>query len=233
MMKPGIFIIACLTCLAGNVLADTIQSHTSIQKAAENFMMEKVQATNGREADVKAGHLDSRLRLGECDAPLETFQPDGGRTLGNTTVGVRCAGSKPWTLYVPVKVSIYESVVVAARPLQKGKQLEQQDLKLVDRDLAALRSGYYRSIHDVLGKQISRTVNMGVAITSLMVKDLKQVKRGQTINLIAKAGGLHVQMKGKALADGSTGERIQVRNLSTERVIEGIVSSATTVLVNM
>lgn len=232
-MKHRTLIFAFITCLAGSAPADTIQSHSSIQNAAESFMLDKVRENYDREAGVKTGHLDSRLRLAECNAPLEAFQPDGGRTLGNTTVGVRCTGSQPWTLYVPVKVSIQESVVVAARPLQKGSRLKQQDLKLVERDLAVLRSGYYSNILEVLGKQISRTVNMGTAITTQMVKDPLQIKRGQIIDLIAKTGGLHVQMKGKALASGSNGERIQVRNMSTERLIEGVVLSATTVLVNM
>jgi len=232
-MKRIFFIIACLSGLAGNALADGIQSRSGIQRAAEDFMIARARVEYGREAGVKAGHLDSRLRLAECDAPLEAFQPDGGQTLGNTTVGVRCAGSKTWTLYVPVKVSIHENVVVAARPLQKGKQLQQQDLKLVETDISGLRSGYYESLHDVIGKQLTRSVRIGAAITMPVVKDPRQVKRGQSINLIAEAGGLRVQMKGKALADGSSGERIQVRNLSTKRVVEGVVTSATTVMVNM
>ena len=86
--------------------ADTIQSHRSIQEAAETYLMNSVDSGHGLRLSVKAGHLDSRLRLAACDAPLEAFQPDGGRTLGSTTVGVQCAGSKPWTLYVPVKVSL-------------------------------------------------------------------------------------------------------------------------------
>ena len=232
-MKHTLFVIACITCLAGSAHADSIQSHSSIQGAAAGFMMEMVRTEFGKQADVKAGHLDSRLRLAECETPLEAFQPGGGRTLGNTTVGVRCAGRKTWTLYVPVKVRLFESVVVAARPLQKNKQLDHQDLKLVKSDISELRSGYYSKIDDVLGKQLTRSQNIGTAITMPTVKDPRQIKRGQSINLIAEAGGLRVQMKGKALTDGSAGERIQVRNLSTKRVIEGVVSSATTVSVTM
>ena len=232
-MKHILFVIACITGLAGSAHAGSIQSHTSIQQAAEGFLMEKVQMEYGKHAEVKAGHLDSRLRLAECDAPLETFQPAGGRTLGNTTVGVRCGGGKPWTLYVPVKASIFENVVAAARPLQKGKQLDLQDLKLVKSDISKLRSGYYSHIDDVLGKQLTRSITIGAAITMPTVKDPRQIKRGQSINLIAEAGGLRVQMKGKALTDGSTGERIQVRNLSTKRVIEGVVTSPTSVSVTM
>ena len=40
-------------------------------------------------------------------------------------------------------------------------------------------------------------------------------------------------MAGEAMADGTTGERIKVRNLSSKRIIDGIVKSATTIQVAM
>ena len=146
-------------------------------------------------------------------------------------MGVRCPGTQPWTLYVPVKVSVHETVVVAARPLSKGMIVQAQDVKMLERDLAEMRSGYYKDLSQVVGKQIIRTVSMGAAITNPMVKSRMQIKRGQLISLIAVSHGLKVQMSGEALADGASGERIRVRNLSTKKVLEGIVQSATTVQV--
>jgi flagella basal body P-ring formation protein FlgA len=211
------------------VAADAIQSHESIQTTAEAFIAEAVLSSHGSPPTVRAGSLDSRLRLKECDEPLEAFQPGGGRSLGNTTVGVRCPGTQPWTLYVPVKVSIYDAVVVAARSLSKGMLVQEQDVKLLEKDLAGIRAGYYQDLSQVVGKQVARTVSMGAAITTNMVKPQMQIKRGQQISLIAVSHGLKVQMTGEALADGATGERIRVRNLSTKKVLEGIVRSATTV----
>ena len=223
--------IATLTVIASPVVAAALQSHESIQTSAETFITATVLSSHGRLPTARAGSLDSRLRLKECDKPLEAFQPTGGRSLGNTTVGVRCPGTQPWTLYVPVKVSIHEMVVVAARPLSKGMIIQTQDVKMLERDLAEMRSGYYRDLSQVIGKQVIRTVSMGAAITNPMVKAKMQIKRGQLIRLIAVSHGLKVQMSGEALADGASGERIRVRNLSTKKVLEGIVQSATTVQV--
>ena len=231
-MKLGNILCGCmatLTLFAGPALADAIQSHESIQTTAEAFIAETVSSSHGRSPVVRAGSLDSRLRLKECDEPLEAFQPAGGRPLGNTTVGVRCPGTQPWTLYVPVKVSIHETVVVAARPLSKGMIVKEQDVKLLEKDLAKIRSGYFQDLSEVIGKQVSRTVSMGAAITTSVVKPQIQIKRGQQIRLVAGSHGLKVQMAGEALADGATGEYIRVRNLSTQKIIEGVVQSATTV----
>jgi flagella basal body P-ring formation protein FlgA len=231
-MKLGNILYGCmatLTVIASPVAADAIQSHESIQTTAEAFIAEIVLSSHGSSPTARAGSLDSRLRLKECDEPLEAFQPAGGRSLGNTTVGVRCPGSQPWTLYVPVKVSIHDTVVVAARPLSKGMIVQDQDVKLLGKDLAKMHSGYYKDLSQVIGKQVVRTVSMGAAVTTLMVKPQLQIKRGQQIRLVARSHGLKVQMSGEALADGASGEYIRVRNTSTKRIIEGIVRSATTV----
>jgi flagella basal body P-ring formation protein FlgA len=47
--------------------------------------------------------------------------------------------------------------------------------------------------------------------------------------LIARAGGLEVRMAGIALADGRASESIRVQNLSSQRIVEGIVRSDTLV----
>lgn len=227
-------IIATLaTLFCPGLLAGELQSHSSIQTAAEQFIISKVHAGQGMLPSARAGHLDSRLRLAHCDQPLETFLPSAGRTLGNTTVGVRCSGSKTWTLYVPVKVSLFGTVVAATRPLSKGSVIQASDLNLVEADLARLRSGYFTEVSQVAGKQVARRTTIGTPITPSLVKDPRQIERGQRISLVAQTAGLEVRMKGEALEDGVAGERIQVRNVSTRRVIDGVVLSATTVRVSM
>jgi flagella basal body P-ring formation protein FlgA len=133
---------------------------------------------------------------------------------------------------VPVKVSIHDTVVVAARPLSRGMVVQVEDVELLERDLAGMRSGYYTDLSEVVGKQVSRTASMGATITTLMVKSPREIKRGQQISLVAESNGLKVQMMGKALADGVSGERIQVRNLSTKKVVEGTVQSSSTVQIS-
>jgi len=52
------------------------------------------------------------------------------------------------------------------------------------------------------------------------------VKRGQSVTLIADAGGITVRMAGRALNDGLVNERIKVQNLSSGKTVEGIARSA-------
>jgi len=228
------FGFALAAALASSAVSSaTLQDHESIRSTAEQFITEMVKASHGQVPVVRAGRLDARLRLSHCDEPLEAFQPPGGKLLGNITVGVRCSGSKSWSLYVPVKVSIYEKVVAAARPLARGEVLQESDLKLVKRDLAQLRSGYFSDPTEVSGMEVTRTVAMDAALTNFLVKQPLQVRRGQRVILVANSGRLEVRMTGEALADGAAGARIKVRNLSSKRVVDGTVLSATTIQVAM
>jgi flagella basal body P-ring formation protein FlgA len=225
--------LATLLVFAGPARAGDLQDNRSIQTTAETFITGVVHSSHGAKPSATAGSLDTRLRLARCDIPLEAFQPSGSRMLGNTTVGVRCTGSNTWTLYVPVSVSLFGEVVVAARPLPRNHLLTTADLKLARRDLAQLHAGYYSDIGQLVGKQAQRNIALDTAVSSLLVREPLAVRRGQRVSLIAAAGGLEVRMSGEAMSDGTAGQRIKVRNLTSKRIIDGIVKSATTIQVAM
>jgi len=216
----------CLSLVATTAFAAEYQTHESIHDAARQFMLEHTMAVYNQPAEITSGRLDSRLRLRKCDLPLETYLPDGSRNLGRLTVGVRCSDSKPWSLNVPIRVSIYKDVVVAAGPLARGTILSHDDIKLVPYDVSKLPGSYIEEETDTIGKQLKRRVSAGVPMTSSMMKRPQIIKRGQRVSIIAGVGGMEVRMSGKALAHGAVGDRIRVLNLSSKKKVEGTVTSS-------
>lgn len=230
-----LFRLVCTAAIlaAQTAMAEPMESHQSIRAAAESFIAAEVLASYDVMPTVEAGRLDSRLKLAPCDQPLETNLPPGGRMLGNAIVGVRCSGTKPWNIYVPVKVSLYESVLVTANPVSSGQVISAGDVKLIERDVTRLHSGYFSGTADVVGKKVKRSLPLGAVITRTMLRESIAIKRGQRISLVSGSGGLQVRMTGVAMADGAAGDRIEVRNLSSKRVIEGVVLSSADVQVGM
>jgi flagella basal body P-ring formation protein FlgA len=53
----------------------------------------------------------------------------------------------------------------------------------------------------------------------------KAVQRGQSVTLIADAGGISVRMAGRVLSDGLINQRVRVQNLSSGKIVEGIARS--------
>jgi len=207
-----------------NTQAAGYQSHDSILSAARQFMMEQTEAVYNQHADIKNGQLDSRLKLNQCSSPLEVYLPEGSRDLGRLTVGVKCTDSKPWSLHVPVTVTVYKDVIVTAKSLSRGELLMESDFKRVKYDMSKLPTGYIEDPANGVGMELKRRLSTGVPLTTTMLRKPIIIKRGQQVSILASAGGLEVRMSGKALAHGAVGDRIRVLNVKSKKKLEGIVT---------
>ena len=169
--------------------------------------------------------LDSRLKLARCDQPLQAFTPPNTELKKNLVIGVRCRGSRPWKVYVPVKLTARRQVLVTSRPLSRGATLSGADVRLEERDITMARGAYLTDVAQLDGKVLKRTVPEGRLVTVDLLNEEDIIKRGQRVTLMVEQSGFMVQMAGTALSDGTINERIKVENNSSQRTVEGIVRS--------
>lgn len=212
--------------------APAIQSLASIRHAAKVFLQTRAGGAHAR-VSVRVSRLDPRLRLAACGKPLEAFLPPGGQRQGNTAVGVRCSGPRPWSIYVPADVRVVEKVAVLAHPLARGTVLGAGDIRLEPRDTSALTSGFYTDARAVVGKQITNAVAAGSVLTPQILKAPLAIHRGERVTLLAQTAGIEVRMAGKAMGDGALGQRIRVRSLPSKRIVEGVVGRDGVVVVDL
>lgn len=221
-----LFSFICIALLATKTNAADFQSHASIHDAARVFILDHIQSSYDQTPVIQSGKLDTRLKLRQCSQALETALPDGSRGIGKITLAVKCTDDKPWSLHVPMKVSLFKEVLVAKEPLPRGKLLEKNDLKRAKYDLAKLPHGYINSFKNSVGMKLKRPIAAGVAITPKMVEKPKVILRGQRVTILAKGGGIMVRTSGKALANGAVGDRIGVINIKSKQKMEGIVTGS-------
>ncbi|MBK8538299.1 MAG: flagellar basal body P-ring formation protein FlgA [Candidatus Competibacteraceae bacterium] len=208
---------------AFTVAEEAIQSLAAIQSAAHAFLM--TQHRNRSEPpQIQLRDLDPRLRLVPCAAPLEAFLPGGAKTVGNTSIGVRCPGSQSWTVYQSATVQVFDQVQVASRFLSKGAILSAADLRSERRELSALPGGYETAPEPLLGKQLRQALMAGAVIAPQAVKAVPAIRRGETVTIISRQGGMEVSSSGIALSDAELGGRVRIRNESSQRVVEGTVT---------
>jgi flagellar basal body P-ring formation protein FlgA len=207
-----------------SALADgTIQDLDTIQRTVQTFLLEQ-HRDRVEPPRIQLQPLDPRLRLSPCGSPLEAFLPGGARTVGNTSVGVRCPGPQPWTLYQNANVQVFDRVMVAGRVLNRGVILRAADLRSERRELSALSGGYETVPERLVGKRLQRALTAGAVIPPNAVRRVPVVRRGETVTIVVQSQGMKVSSSGAALDDGHLGERLQVRNPSSERVVEGVVT---------
>jgi len=224
--KTGtVMVLSLIITLSQAALAVEFQSHNSIYKVATDFMTTRVTASGMKAASIHHGRLDSRLHLKYCDRPLVAFSPRGSRLTGRTTVGVRCEGSQPWSLHVPLTVSVMKTIAVAKQLLPRGSVLHHRDIMMKKVDLATLPQGYIDKEQVLIGQKLKRRITAGAAFTPTIIIKPDRIKRGQRVTILARSGTMEVRMTGKALSSGAVGERIKVVNLASKRKREGVVTA--------
>lgn len=207
--------------------------HADIQRAAEQFAMTQIDSTGLTDVQAAANAMDSRLTLQRCEQPLETFATSSIPNASRLTVGVRCNGQKPWTLYVPVSVAAMAEVLFTARPVLRGEALVTNSIEIRKVPLQDLPLNAIRSMSELAGLEASRALPAGTALSLNTLKARQLIKQGQQVVIWASGRGIQVKMAGTALKNGSAGELIPVRNSNSGRIVQAAVVDDSTVQVNM
>ena len=199
-----------------------IEPLDSIRGAAESYVRSLL-PKDANVASVAAGTLDNRLRLARCTDGLRAQTPQGMALQSRTLVGVACQGPVHWTVYVSVTVESQISVLVLKHPVPRDARLTADDVTIEPRKVTGQMTAYLTAVSDLQGRSAQRPLPMGTPLTMDMLKADLVIQHGQQVTLVAAAGGVEVRATGRALADGANGARIKVQNLSSMKVVEGVV----------
>jgi len=181
------------------------------------------------QASVEAGAiagitLDDALRMPRCGAPLTAQRQGSG------TVEVVCP--QQWRLYVPVKLHRPQRVLVLARSVAAGEVVGADVLMQQTRDTRRIVGTALSEPAAAIGQVARRALAAGSVLTAAHLRAPRLVRRGESVVLLARHGGVEVRMAGRALGDAGAGERVSVLNLNSRRTIQGRVLDDGGVLVN-
>ncbi len=205
--------------------AEEWQPHQDIRNLAREHVLRSPELELLSGVRAEAGKLDPRLRLRRCNLPLEAFHPMSTRAIHKLSVGIACNGEKPWTIYLPVKVTAEYRIVSTTRSLARGSTLGSDDLRLITVRMNPSEKPYINQIEAAIGKELSRSLSAGTHLTQSMVRLPRVVSRGDKITMIVSIGSLEVRSSGKALQDGIVGQRIALQNVKSRRRVEGWVQT--------
>jgi flagella basal body P-ring formation protein FlgA len=204
---------------------ETIQSLDAIRAAAQSFVIEHVPKQEPGAVTVNVGTLDSRLRLAPCATPLNVSLPPGATFRDRMTVAVSCTASSSWTVYVPIAIETQTRVLVLRRAENRGARLTSDDVEMQTRVVAGTGASYLTDAAELAGRRLKRPLGAGAALTVDAMMDDMVVKRGQHVTLLAAVGGLEVRAAGVAMNDAAAQGRVRVQNISSNRIVEGVVES--------
>ncbi|EWH09942.1 flagellar biosynthesis [Catenovulum agarivorans DS-2] len=225
-MKLSLCLLMPLFSIMSFTTMANVYNKKQLEQLAEEHAISIYPAQADEELQAFASPIDSRLNIQPCDTEVTAQVPNFNPYSKNMTVRIRCEGENGWGMYIPVQVKIMTPVIVAETYIESGQTITQQDLKVAMIEKNRSRNGFIADIKSIVGSKAKRQIRSGEAIIS---RNICFVCQGELVTIEAVSNNLSVKTTGIALSDGSYGDTVSVRNRSSNRVVQGRVSSVSEV----
>ncbi|HEY3598455.1 MAG TPA: flagellar basal body P-ring formation chaperone FlgA [Paraburkholderia sp.] len=205
------------------------QDGESIRAAALAFLQQQTAGLPGKITITVSPAFGRGLTA--CTA-LEPFLPPGARLWGHTSVGVRCSGARPWTLYMQARISLQATYYTAARQIAPGETLSAADLVAHEGDLATLPQAVITDPSQAVGAISLVRIGAGLPLRQDTLKSASSVTIGQTVRVVAMGDGFTISSEGSVMNNATPGQQVRVKTANGQ-IITGIVKDASTVQIQL
>ncbi len=124
---------------------------------------------------------------------------------------------------MPAQVMIYREIPVAAQDISRGQSLTEQHFSSALMNISSIRQGFADTPQAIIGREAKRNIGKGEVFKTAQLDSPTTIRRGELVTLESIAGSIKVSSSGTAMSDGRLGQKIRVKNGSSERVISGVV----------
>lgn len=226
MVKKSILSVLLFFASAGFAAGEETQAPEVLTSKIEQYVLEELASYKEGKIHVSADKIDSRLSYQVCaDNKLVVFNPYQTPILDTSTLGIKCMErDNHWSLYVPIRISILKTVYVASRSMMKGEPIGNADLYQAEIDIHKLKHGYFDDIDNLIGQVCKQNIAINAPYTPHNIELAKIIHKGEKVAIITTNSTLTVSMDGIAITEGSMGETIKVKNLSSKKVIEAQIA---------
>jgi flagella basal body P-ring formation protein FlgA len=170
------------------------------------------------------GYNPPVVPLAGSAAPVVT-QLDYDRAQGRFTAILSVTGDGMEAISVRVSGEVADIIElpVAVTRLPAGAIPGRDDVRMARIHVDTVHAEVARDPGMVIGMQLKRQLQPGVPIPVDELMLPTQINRGEPVRMQLQVGGLSLNGQGLALESGAAGERIRVRNLSSQAVLEAEV----------
>lgn len=215
--------LGLLLCGFSTLVSAQIYALQQLKQDIASFLADEYQQLPHERIDINVSNLDNRLRLAKCPQPVEFINQDQSGFGGNISIKAQCDSGKIWSVHVPAQVTIYREIAIAGRDIARGEVISHAHITTNVVNVSSIRQAFLPDAEAVIGQEAKRNIGQGEPFRTAVLDAPTAVKRGELVTLESHAGSIKVSSTGTAMADGRIGQKIRVRNNSSERVISGVV----------
>jgi flagella basal body P-ring formation protein FlgA len=207
--------------------------YKDIEKIVLTFLKERLPQHRSK-VKIKPGRVKKNIMLPKGEVTYTVAPPKNTDLLGTIPISVNFAvnGRFVKKVWVNVDIEVLMEVVVTKRPLGRYKLITEDDIHLVEMDLAELPSNVIASCDEVLGKRTRRAIDSNMVLKPDLVELPPLVKRGDIVLIIAESEGVKVTTLGKVKEKGRKGDMVKVVNIDSNKGIYARVIDSSSVKVD-
>ncbi len=137
------------------------------------------------------------------------------------------------TLSVSANVKAFDNVISVKRAFKKGYILQKDDIYTVLMDVQRIPAGALKEIKSILGKSLNRSILPNTPVTAQMLTDSCTVRKGKKVVLLVEGENFRISTTGEVKESGSVGDYVKALNISSKKVITGLLVDENTLKVEL
>ena len=235
-MKVNLVYFLCVIALfltsAANA-APEVPSVSAISELAKALINEKISVPANARVEIAPQPIDNRLLPAQCASPIKVELASDREISRNNTVKVSCDTpdlAYPWQIFMSVRVDILFPVVVASETLAPGELISSTQIEIRYIDQNSLRGMQFSDTSQLSGVRVKRRVAKNFPI---FANNLCFVCKNDSVSIYVRSSNFVLKTVGEALQDGNIGDQIRVKNSSSNKELDAIVTAIGEVEVRM
>ncbi len=133
---------------------------------------------------------------------------------------------------VTAMVKTFDRVFMSRTALRKDYVLRQDDIYPTLMETCRIPQGTVREENRLVGKPLVRSIVQNTPLTDAMVSEVPIVKRGHPVVLHVDSSGFSIRVTGETSQDAKIGDYVKAINLSSKKIVSGLLVDEDTVRVD-
>lgn len=199
-----------------------------VQKAIKEYVGQNYvdKVSENTEVILDMGASNQKLSIGAADPKLINFSwVDNQRFVVTFDVSGRetkIRGSLSAAIYIPV----------LNKSLQPGNIIQKEDIEYSAFPQHKVTAHIIQNEQDLIGKTVRRSMlQPGSVLNTQDIINPIVIKRGDLVTMRVESPGIVITARGKAQGSAAVGQVVQVLNLESKRLIEGVVKDSQIVII--